>query len=66
MSINGKRTGIMRADLLAVAKAMNIKKAAAIIDEVKAGVSKWKRFARQAGVNQRQAEAIGRLHLTRL
>ncbi|MCL4283103.1 MAG: HipA domain-containing protein [Flavobacteriales bacterium] len=65
MSVNGKRSGITRDDLLAVAKAMNIKKAAAIVDEVVAGLKKWKNFAKQAEVPARQVEAIGKLHLTR-
>ena len=58
MSINGKRNDITREDLLAVAKAMNIKKAGAIIDEVVAGVKKWKTFARRAEMDVNQAEAI--------
>lgn len=66
MSINGKRLDITRADLLAVAKEMNIKKAEAIIDEVKAGVRKWKTFAKKAGVDPKQVEAIKGMHLTRL
>lgn len=66
MSVNGKRQDITRADLLAVAKAMNIRKAEAIVDEVKAGVKKWKTFAKKAGVDPKQVEAIKGLHLTRL
>ncbi|MEZ4789280.1 MAG: HipA domain-containing protein [Flavobacteriales bacterium] len=66
MSINGKRTGITRDDLLTVAKAMNIKKAEAIIDEVVAGVKKWKRCAKQAEVDVKQVEIIGKMHLTRI
>ena len=66
MSMNGKRTGITRDDLLTVAKAMNIKKAAAIIDEVKAGVKKWKTFAKKAAMPAKQVEMIGKMHLTRI
>jgi serine/threonine-protein kinase HipA len=66
MSINGKRLDITRADLLAVAKDMNIKKADAIIDEVKAGVKTWKKCAKKAEVDAKQVEAIGKLHLTRI
>jgi serine/threonine-protein kinase HipA len=65
MSVNGKRTGITRDDLLAVAKAMNIKKAAVIIDEVKAGVRKWKTFAKKAEMPMKQVEMIGKMHLVR-
>ena len=66
LSINGKRLGITRADLLAVAKDMNIKKADAIIDEVKAGVRKWRTFTKKAEVNAKQVEAIGKLLLTKI
>lgn len=66
MSINGKRLDITRADLLAVAKDMNIKKAEAVIEEVKTGVKKWRTFAKKAEVNTKQVEAIGKLHLTKL
>ncbi len=66
MSVNGKRTGITRDDLLAVAKAMNIKKAAAIIDEVKAGVKKWKTFAKKAEMPAKQVEMIGKMHQVRI
>lgn len=66
MSINGKRLDITRADLLAVAKEMNIKKAEAIIDEVVAGVKTWKKCAKKAEVDGKQVEAIGKMHLTRI
>ncbi len=66
MSINGKRLDITRADLMAVAKEMNIKKAETIIDEVVAGVKTWKKCAKKAKVDAKQAEAIGKLHLVKL
>lgn len=66
MSINGKRNDITREDLLAVAKAMNIKKAGAIIDEVVAGVKKWKSFAKKAAVDPKQMAAIGGLLLLKI
>lgn len=66
MSINGKRTDITRDDLLAVAKDIGIKKAEAIIDEVKAGVKTWKKCAKKAEVDAKQVEMIGKMHLTRL
>lgn len=65
LSINGKRIGITREDLLAVAKDMNIKKAEAIIDEVVAGVKTWKKCAKEAEVDAKQVAAIRKLHLTR-
>ena len=66
MSIRGKRTDITRDDLLAVAKEMNIKKAEGIIDEVVAGVRKWKTFAKKAEMDVKQAEVIKGLHLIRI
>ncbi|MBP8822822.1 MAG: type II toxin-antitoxin system HipA family toxin [Flavobacteriales bacterium] len=66
MSINGKRLDITRADLLAVAKEMNIRKADAIINEVVAGVKKWKTFAKKAGVDVKQVEAIKALLLVKM
>ncbi|HQW41585.1 MAG TPA: type II toxin-antitoxin system HipA family toxin [Flavobacteriales bacterium] len=66
MSINGKRLDISRADLLAVAKEMNIKKAEMIIDEVVAGVKTWKKHAKKAEVDAKQVAAIAGLHLTRI
>ncbi len=66
MSINGKRLDITRADLLAVAKEMNIKKADAIIDDVVAGVKTWKKCAKKAEVDVKQVEMIGKMHLIRI
>lgn len=66
MSINGKRLGITRDDLLAVAKAMNIKKAEAIVDEVVASVKNWKKFAKAAAMPAEQTAAIGKLLMTKL
>lgn len=58
MSINGKRQNITRADLLLVAKKMNIKKADTIIDKVHDTVSKWSDFATQTNVEKDLKEAI--------
>jgi serine/threonine-protein kinase HipA len=60
LSINGKRQNITRDDLLEVAKRMNIKKAATIINEVHAAVSKWDDFASQANVETVLREAIAK------
>lgn len=59
LSINGKRQNITRDDLLAVAKQMNIKKAAAIIDNVVAVVSQWPQYAKDQGVDKQKIKAIG-------
>jgi serine/threonine-protein kinase HipA len=60
LSINGKRMNITKNDLLQVAKKMNIKKADAIIDLVKAAVSKWNDFAAQTNVKKDLKEAISK------
>ncbi|HRF81466.1 MAG TPA: type II toxin-antitoxin system HipA family toxin [Flavobacteriales bacterium] len=66
MSVNGKRTDITRDDLLAVAKAMNIKKAEVILEEVKSGVKRWKTFAKKAEMPAKQVEMIGKMLLTKI
>jgi serine/threonine-protein kinase HipA len=58
LSINGKRTGIQRDDLLSVAKAMNIKKADSIVKEIDVTVSKWPEFADEVNVNSELRDKI--------
>jgi serine/threonine-protein kinase HipA len=58
LSINGKRKNITRADLLVVAKNMNIKKADTIINQVNAVVSRWNDFSVQTNVNTDLKDAI--------
>lgn len=58
MSINGKWDDITRADLLALAKNVNIRQADAIIEQVKDGVSRWKTFATQYGIPYEMVKAI--------
>ena len=58
MSINGKCENINSEDILELAKNMNIKKAANIIDEVTESVSKWKLFANETGIPNEQIDAI--------
>jgi serine/threonine-protein kinase HipA len=58
LSINGKRKNIIREDLLTVAKKMNIKKAATIINQVKEVVSKWDSFAQSTNVREDLKNAI--------
>ena len=60
LSINGKRQHITRDDLLKVAKNMNIKKAAAIINQVKGIVSRWNEFAAEANVKADLRDAVGK------
>jgi hypothetical protein len=59
MSINGKRDAITRDDLLAVAANVGAKKPGAIIDEVRAALAEWPRFAAVAGVAEEQVGAGG-------
>ena len=62
LSVNGKREGIDRADLLAVARQMNIRKPANIIGEVVEAVRRWPEFAAAAGVTDDQTVKISRAH----
>lgn len=58
LSVNGKRKGISRDDLLEVGRAMNIKKAAAIINEINEVVGTWNYYADEVGVNERLRDRI--------
>ncbi|WP_310993749.1 type II toxin-antitoxin system HipA family toxin [Aequorivita marina] len=60
LSINGKRKEITKQDLLTVAKAMNIKKAAEIIDDINAVVNRWDEFAKRVKVNPEKRKAISK------
>ena len=59
LSINGKRKGILKQDLLTVAEAMNIKKAEAIIDEINRTVNSWEGFANEQKVPENKVKQIG-------
>lgn len=63
LAINGKREGITCADLINVAKQMNIKKAKEIIEKVISVVANWKMYAMEAGIPHKQTNAIGPMHL---
>ena len=58
LSVNGKRDGISRADLLNVAKQMNIKKADSIVTEVQEVVNNWSKYAKETGVESDLTKAI--------
>jgi serine/threonine-protein kinase HipA len=58
LSINGKRTGITRDDLLSVAKKMNVKKAKAIIEQTTDIAGQWTKFAKEVGVGSDLKKAI--------
>ena len=63
LSINGKRKDITKADLLIVAKSMNIKKAEAIIQKISDTVTNWQEYAAIAKVDAKLKEKIGNAHL---
>jgi serine/threonine-protein kinase HipA len=60
MSVGGKRDGIERADLMALAAAADIKKpkAATMLDRVVETVRRWPEFADRAGVEDRRIDSI--------
>jgi hypothetical protein len=50
MTIRGKREGLTREDLLAVASEMNVKQPVKLLDEVVGAVARWRESAKGAGV----------------
>ena len=63
MSVNGKRSGIALADLLAVAPQANLRerKARQIVSEVRDAVAAWTRFAAEAEVKDEFVTKIGKV-----
>jgi len=68
MSVNGKRDGFAFEDLLALAKAADIKRARAkqMIDRVIEVVRNWPDFAREAGVSEERIKQIQAVQRTNL
>ncbi|WP_445357467.1 type II toxin-antitoxin system HipA family toxin [Microbulbifer sp. ANSA002] len=62
MSINGKRDHFQLEDLLAVGRAISIKRPMDIIEEVAAAVKQWQGFAERAGVSESWAVEISQNH----
>jgi len=58
LMVNGKREGIIRADLLEVARRMNIKSADSIIEEIQDKVDNWEAYADRAKVSEKLKEGI--------
>jgi serine/threonine-protein kinase HipA len=58
LSINGKRKVILKQDLIAIAEAMNIKKAEVIIDEINMKVNSWGWFAKEQKVPKNKINEI--------
>jgi len=63
LSVNGKRTGVKKEDLLAVGKSMNIKNAENIIHQVAEVCSEWNHYANQVNVEPKLKKAIKETHL---
>lgn len=58
LSINGKRTGINKDDLIRFAKAMNIKKAEQIITQINAIIQNWNNYADEFRIETKLRDAI--------
>jgi serine/threonine-protein kinase HipA len=58
LTVNGKRQGIERDDLMTVGAEMNIKKAADIIDHTASILKKWSEYAGQCAVKPDMAKRI--------
>jgi serine/threonine-protein kinase HipA len=58
LSVNGKREAFDRTDLLSVAKQMTIKKAEAILNDIKLIIQDWNKYAKQTGVDLVLGESI--------
>lgn len=58
LSVNGKRKGITKSDLLAVGKSISCKHVADIVDDIEATVMNWPTFANEIGVSEKLSTAI--------
>ena len=58
MSVNGRFSGITRADLVAVAERFGVQASAAIITEINESLASWPQFAAQAGLDAAHADTI--------
>lgn len=59
LSINGKRNGISKKDLLTIGESIRCKKASEIIDEINDTVNQWPKFAKASDVNPKLLKEIG-------
>ena len=66
MTVNGKRDGFARTDLLAVAEQFGIKGAVEILQKVANVVRRWPTFARECSVDTSILKKIGATHRTKL
>ena len=58
LSVNGKRLGITKADLMTIAKDNNIKKGEKIVNDINLVVKSWPAYAKQASVRTDIQERI--------
>lgn len=58
LSINGKRMGIEKADLIDFAKAMNIKKPASIISDINSKVQNWNHYSNEVNLSLTLRDSI--------
>jgi len=58
LSVNGKRKGINKNDLLLIGNSIKCKQAAIIIEEIESTVMNWKKYANQVGVSDNLTDAI--------
>ncbi len=67
MTVNGKRDNFTRADFDACARSAVMKRGRAetILDEVREAVGRWREFAAQAKVSERDSDRIERTHRLR-
>ena len=66
MTVNGKRDGFDRKDLLAVSKPYDIKGATEILDQVTNAVAGWSGIAKECGVDGALVKKIAATHRTGL
>jgi serine/threonine-protein kinase HipA len=58
LSINGKRKGIRKEDMLTIGKLIKCKSASKIIDEIESIVLNWKTYANEVGVSKSISDTI--------
>ncbi len=63
MSVNSKFKDFTKSDLQKVADRFGVGEAPSIINEVRGAIKSWPSFAKKAGVNQKEIDRIGQLHL---
>lgn len=62
MTVNGKRDGFTLDDLILVGESISISRPLNIIEDVLSAVEQWPKFAKEAGVNQKNTDEIVKNH----